>query len=204
MITTRLTNEARDKILQAIMQNLPNENLLKQLHCLIQEEVLKVVPEFVRTVYNVPASRPFLRITELCVSNGNKSLPLWEDDNTRTIIGWGGTFLQIRTDDAVYAAMAKDTYIYAVTTAVRESRLVEKYFDQKGLHDSVKKRLKSNLQSVTTYKKLYEVLEPELHHYIPKDEVKAQVPACVAPVVDDLRKLGAVLPETPKAMGAKE
>lgn len=200
---TRLTNEARDKILRAIMQNLPNENFLKQLHCLIQKEVLKVVPEFVRTAYNVDTSRPFLRVANLEVSNGNKSIPFWADDNTKTIIGWGGTFLKIRTDDAVYAAMAKDTYIYAVTTAVRESRLVEKYFDQKELHDSVKKRLKSNLQSVTTYKRPYEVLEPELHHYIPKEEVTANLPACVAPVVDDLRKLGAVLPETPKAMGAQ-
>ena len=29
--------------------------------------------------------------------------------------------------------------------------------------------------------------------------VTNNLPACVAPVVDDLRKLGAVLPEVPKA-----
>lgn len=65
---------------------------------------------------------------------------------------------------------------------------------------SVSERLRANLKAATTMKRLYEVLEPELHHYIPKDEVKANLPACVAPVVDDLRKLGAVLPDVAKVV----
>ena len=85
-----------------------------------------------------------------------------------------------------------------------DSGLVDGYFTQDNLRSDVSRRLKANLASAGTIKRLYDVLEPELHGYIPKDDVKSSLPSCVAPVVDDLRKLGAVLPETPKATEKKE
>lgn len=103
-------------------------------------------------------------------------------------------------DDAEHTSRLPAGSLYAaVVTAVAASGLVDAYFAQEDLRKSVSKRVRDNLEAAKTFKQLYEILEPELHHYIPKDEAKAQLPACVAPVVDDLRKLGAVLPETPKA-----
>jgi hypothetical protein len=103
-------------------------------------------------------------------------------------------------DDAENAGRLPEGSLYRdIVTKLHKAGLVDAYFTQEDLRVSVRNRLRANLRASSTFKQLYANLEPELHHYIPKDEVKAQVPACVAPVVDDLRKLGAVLPEVAKA-----
>ena len=106
----------------------------------------------------------------------------------------------IRMDDAEHIQRLPEGSVYkAIVTRLANEGLVTGFFAQEELRDNVSKRVRANLKAATTIKSLYTILEPELHHFIPQDEAKAQVPACVAPVVDDLRKLGAVLPEVPKA-----
>jgi hypothetical protein len=105
-------------------------------------------------------------------------------------------------DDAENASRLPEGSLYRdIVTKLHEAGLVAAYFAQDELRANVYARLRANLAASKTFKQLYANLEPELHHYIPKDETAAQVPACVAPVVDDLRKLGADLPTVPKAAG---
>lgn len=196
---TRLSNEVRDLMYNRIMKDLPVRNFIKEIHTLVQEEVIKHAPKQVQELYENTAMRGYLEQNYVEVRKGNKSVPLY--NGTRTDYVYGLTDrMTIRMDDAEHTDRLPDGSLYKVlVTRLTNEGLVSGYFEQEDLRDSVRRRVKANLKAATTIKKLYEVLEPELHHHIPKEDAKSLLPACVAPVVDDLRKLGAVLPEVPKA-----
>jgi hypothetical protein len=186
---------------RAIMAGLPVVNYITLIHELVQEVVIVHAPEQVRVMYDDPDLRDYLNDVRIEVKVGNKHVPMWQgnDRNTESIKGLTKGITIQMMDDA--GRMPEGSLYQTLIAKLKESGLVDKYFGQDDLRDSVHKRLKANLQASTTFKQLYANLEPELHHYIPKDELRAQVPACVAPVVDDLRKLGADLPTVPKAAG---
>ena len=196
---TRLNSSLRDDLHRTIMKNLPVRNFIKEIHTLVQEEVIKHAPKQVQELYENTAMRGYLEQNYVEVRKGNKSVPLY--NGTRTDYVYGLTDrMTIRMDDAEHTDRLPDGSLYKVlVTRLTNEGLVSGYFEQEDLRDSVSRRLKANLGAATSIKKLYDVLEPELHHYIPKDDVKSTLPACVAPVVDDLKKLGLVLPEVPKA-----
>jgi hypothetical protein len=189
-----------------IMSGLPVIDYVKLIHELVQKVVIEHAPEQVRVMYDNPDMRRYLQSTGLEVKKGNQYVSLYSrGDGVREILYYNTVYgltkgITINTmDDA--GRMPEGSIYRALLTKLKESGLVDKYFAQDDLRESVRKRLSANLAASKTFKQLYANLEPELHHYIPKDETAAQVPACVAPVVDDLRKLGADLPTVPKAAG---
>ena len=199
---TRVTNDLRASMERAIIAGLPVVNYVTLIHELVQEVVIAHAPEQVRVMYDDPDLREYLNEVRLEVKVGNKHVPMWQrgEGGTEFIKGLTKGITIQMMDDA--GRMPGGSLYQTLIAKLKASGLVDKYFGQDELRDSVRKRLKANLLASTTFKQLYANLEPELHHYIPKDELRAQVPACVAPVVDDLRKLGADLPTVPKATTA--
>ena len=194
---TRLTNQMRDQIQRKITSNLPVRNYAKEIHKIVQDAVVKHMPASVRAVYDDEKSRKFLCVNQMSVSIGNSQVSLWADNCDR-VIGAGG-LVQIRMDEQIETMLVVGTLQHTVYHTLKSLDLVTGYFAQLELHRDVERRLKANLSAATTIKSLYEVLEPDLHGYIPQDISTSKLPSTVAPVADDLRKLGAVLPKTPKA-----
>lgn len=194
---TRLTNDMRDSIQRKIMLGLPNVDYAKQIRALIQDTIIEFAPKQVQELYADAATRKYLQSSYAEVREGNRSingLGYWNEVYGLT------RELPIQMDERTESLFVEGTMHHAIYWRLKNSGLVIKHKEQEELRKSVSARLKANLEAATTLKKLYTTLEPELHGYIPKElEGVANLPATVAPVVDDLRRLGAVLPETPKA-----
>jgi hypothetical protein len=181
---------------RAIMKDLPSRDYKVEIHKLVQDTIAEQLPPEVKALYDNEDLRKYMGSNFIEVYKGNTSVGMYNASGVYGLLD----YMRIRMDDAEHTRRLPEGSTYAaVVTALVASGLVDAYFTQEELRKSVLHRVRSNLEAANTFKQLYEILEPELHHYIPKDEAKAQLPACVAPVVDDLRKLGAVLPETPKA-----
>jgi hypothetical protein len=195
-IMTRLTNDMRDDIQRKIMKGLPNVDYLAQVKTLVQDTIIEFAPKQVQELYADEATRGYLNVVnyEVRANWGRHSYQYLDK-----IYGINGR-ANLQMDERNEALLKEGTLTHALYTRLRDSKLIDKYRAQEELRADVVKRLKANLAAATTIKKLYTILEPELHGYIPREvEGTSNLPACVAPVVDDLRKLGAVLPETPKA-----
>lgn len=189
----RLTNDMRGSMLRTAMKNIPNVDYMAMLEPIVQSVVRVHMPNAVRAAYDDTASRGYLKTVQVVFVDGNKRL--WQKYR---VIGVAlDRDLEIRVDDASFGAMTKGGLKYDLSNAVRKSGLIQKHQDQVALIESVQSRLKSTLASVTTTNRLREVLEPELHYIIPKEnDPTANMPATAAPVADDLRKLGATFGET--------
>lgn len=197
---TKVSNELRSSLYHTIMKDLPSRDYAKEIHAVVQEVVLAHAPKQVQELYADENTRKYVNQGYVEVSKGNQHVVLYRNGGSGHVYGLKGQ-MTIRMDDAENTHRMPDGSLYKdVVTRLANEGLVTAYFAQYDLRKSVSERLRANLKAATTIKRLYEVLEPELHHYIPKDEVKANLPACVAPVVDDLRKLGAVLPEVAKVV----
>jgi len=195
---TRVTNDLRHALELAIMKDLPSRDYAKEIHALVQDIVMKRAPEQVQVLYANEETRDYLARHALDVRKGNQSVPMYRGGEWQYINGLAGD-MKVRMDDAENVDRLPEGSLYReIVTKLHGAGLVDAYFAQEDLRVSVRQRLRATLRASGTFKQLYANLEPELHHYIPKDEDKAQVPACVAPVVDDLRRLGAVLPSVPK------
>lgn len=201
---TRLTNDMRDAIARGILKSLPSIDYPAMIHAAVQAGIVEHMTPEVRAVYDNVETRNLLGTANLRVSTGNKSMRMYTGNMYHNeVIGVGSREFTIRVDEAAYAARppTEGTRIHTILIKNGVRDMAEKYFAQDDLFDSVRRRVQANLRAATTIKRLYEVFEPELHHYIPKEGAKNMLPATVAPVVDDLRKLGLTLPDTPKAAG---
>jgi hypothetical protein len=200
---TRVTNDLRGSMERKIMKDLPSRNYAKEIHALVQDIVAEHMEPKVRALYDNPDLRGHLKTAGLEVKMGNRYVLLNRiGEGHGEVYGIKSGRLSIRMDDAENASRLPEGSLYRdIVTKLHKAGLVAAYFAQDDLRANVYARLRANLAASKTFKQLYANLEPELHHYIPKDETAAQVPACVAPVVDDLRKLGADLPTVPKAAG---
>lgn len=193
---TRLTNDMRDSIKNKIMKGLPNVDYLAQVKTLVQDTSIEFAPKQVQELYADISTRGYLNVVnfEVRANWGSGSYRFIE-----SIYGISGGRFTLQMDERNETLLKKGTLAHALYTRLRDSKLIDKYRVQEELRADVVKRLKANLASATTIKRLYAVLEPELHGYIPREvDPVANLPATVAPVVDDLRKLGAVLPEVAK------
>jgi hypothetical protein len=185
MNMTRLTNEMRDSILAKIMQGLPNVDYAEQVKALVQATAIEFAPMQVQELYANEDTRNYLNECYVDLRSGNRS-----GMNYFRIFGLTRE-LSIQMDERNEAVLKEGTLYHAIYTRLKASDLVAKRKAQDELRDSVRKRLKANLAAATTVKRLFEVLEPELHGFIPVIvESKSNLPACVAPVVEDLKKLG--------------
>lgn len=203
----RLTKDIRNNIHRKAMANVPTINYHALLIPLIQGVLCDYMPDHVRRAYDDPAQRPYLKTANVYIKSGNKDVYIkGQDENgcyrNHDFYGSNGNgyhCMVIRHDAAAFAHLKADTLTYDLCKVVIKSGYFTKHLEQQELLESVKKRLRSTLDSVTTIKRLYDVLEPELHHLIPKEGDKvANLPVAAAPVVDDLRRLGAQLPTVPK------
>jgi hypothetical protein len=190
---TRLTNEMRDHIRIKIMTGLPNVDYLAQIKTLFQNAVLEFAPKQVQELYAHENEKQYLQKNSIELRGD------WGDGKRYLLLNniYGlNQDVSFNVDPRVEVTLKEGSLVHALYTRLHESGLINKHKDQIILRDSVVKRLKSNLQAATTIKRLYTVLEPELHGYIPREaDPTSNLPAMVAPVVDDLRKLGAKLPE---------
>ena len=193
---TRLTKDMRDSILHKIMANIPTVDYRKQIEELVQSTVLEFAPEQVKTLYEDENTRGYLSTGWVSISNGQGS---GRSSMSFNPVGLKGE-IRIRTDDRAEGFLKKGTLHHAIHTRLKSSQLFEKLTSQDDLHRDVRSRLKANLDSVSTVKRLYDVLEPELHSYIPvvAEGGNVKLPTRATAVADDLRKLGMNLPETPK------
>ena len=189
---TRLTNEMRDSIRIRIMQGLPNIDYLAQINTSLQDTIIAFAPDDVKKLYADEETRGYLREVafEVRANWGIVGYKYFDG-----IYGLNGLD-HINMDERVETLLKEGTLIHAIYFRLRDSKLIEKYREQEELRADVAKRLKANLAAASTVKRLYTVLEPELHGYIPVIvESKSNLPSCIAPVADDLRKLGANLPQ---------
>ena len=201
----RLTNDMRGNILSKALSNVPTIDYHALLIPVVQAVICDHMPDHVRRAYDDPAQRSYLKTTSVYIREGNgyngNATYLLSNGTAHNFHGLPTTnTLEVRLTPEFVDRLKKGTLIHDVTKAIVKSGYFDKHLEQQTLFESVKKRLRSTLRSVGTVKRLYDVLEPELHHLIPKEGDKtANLPALAAPVVDDLRKLGAQLPEVPKA-----
>lgn len=207
----KLTKDIRANIARKALEHVPSIDYHALLIPIVQNVLRDHMPPEVRAVYDNKETREYLPRVHASIREGNgyNGTSMWIQDppglsHYRASHGFYGLqekscSLEIRVTPEVVERLKKGTLIYDLTQAVIKSGYFAAHMAQEQLLASVKKRLNDTLASVTTVKRLYDVLEPELHHLIPKEgDKKINLPATAAPVVDDLRKLGAVLPEVPK------
>lgn len=197
---TRLTNNLRDDIFSRIMKGLPNRDFVVEIHSLVQEVAMAHAPKQVQELYADVVTREYVAQNYVEIRHGNRSVPLYRHGKSEYVYGLKDR-MTIRMDDAEHSQRLPEGSLYkALVTKLHESNLVAGYFQQEELRETVRKRLKANLAAATTIKRLYDVLEPELHGFIPRETATEKLlPATVAPVVDDLKKLGLVVPDVPKS-----
>lgn len=206
----KLTKDIRANILYSAMKSVPTIDYVPLMIPVIQGVLYDFMPAEAKAAYDNPETRIYLHHCEASVKTGNGNYSTTylcdgKDKHGYDIYHffYGSALtkrLEIRTDLVVVNALPKKSLNRSLSEAINKSGLFDKHLAQQDLLKSVTERLRATLASVTTTNRLYDVLEPELHHLIPKDNDKtANLPATVAPVVDDLRKLGALLPSVPKA-----
>lgn len=197
---TRLTNDLRDSIHRKIMHGLPNVDYAKQIRTLVQDTIIEFAPKQVQELYANENTRSYLNTGYAEVRDGNRRID--------GLGYWNGVYgltkdIAIQMDERSEAVLKEGTLYHALYTRLKTSGLVGKFTEQEALRKSVSQRLKTNLAAATTIKKLYEILEPELHSFIPRETAADKaLPACVAPVLDDLKKLGLTVPDVPRAAPA--
>lgn len=201
----RLNNQMRDNILRQATAQVPVVDYYALLMPVIQEAICKHMPAPARAAYEDEASRGYMSTIDVRLKEGNgysgNGMYFGDHGNYKIYGMCSGRELTVRIDDISFEQTRRGTLGYDVASAVRKSGYFKKYHEQAELLKDVKKRLKATLESVTTVKRLYDVLEPELHHLIPKEDApaaKISLPAAAGPVVADLIKLGAQLPKVPK------
>lgn len=184
----RLTKQIRENILKKAMGEIPVINYKEKLEELVKATYHTSLPAEVRKLIESPTLSRHLRKSTVCVKDGNRHL-----------YSLGGVYapesLSIRVDDASFQAMLKTDITHTLVDAIRKSGFVEKATEQLALRKSIQKRLTATLNSVSTVARLYDVLEPELHYLIPKEDDKtANLPAAAAPVCADMKRMGAKIP----------
>jgi hypothetical protein len=187
----RITQSFRDEIHRAALMKLPQINYLKKLNDLVQALLVENAPEACQAVFADPASRHYLECGEVFLKNGNQYLTLYRHYLL------GHRTMSIRLDDASFSHAKEGTVEYKIADAVRKSGLFQKYYEQEALYLSVSERLTANLKRAKTYRSLFNVLEPELHQFIPAapQPDSENLPAVFAPVVEDMKTLGAHFPK---------
>lgn len=200
----RLTNDIRDNIRAKILNNVPTINYKHLLWELVQNVIVEQMDPKIRAVYDDEALRPML-VHSSCMFRIGTGYSNAFNTRKASEQNYAGKHpgllhdLDINMDPRAVAHTKKGSLYYAVMQAALKTGYVEKYFEQQELLESVRQRVRSTLAAVTTVAKLYDALEPEFHHLIPReDDKKIQLPSTVAPFAEDLRKLGANLPKVPK------
>lgn len=195
----RLTKYIRNQIHYAVMKDLPSIDYVKMAGDLIQTTLIDLMPAKVKTLYEEDQTY-FRGCNRVFVD----SLHIYRSDNDglTTSIFFGVPHiptnlydLNLTNNPEKVHPKRKEAIESKLSEALISSGYITKHFEQQQLKKNVSSRLKASLESVTTTQKLKDVLEPELHRFIPQDpiQVKTLLPSTIAPVVSDLKLLGAKL-----------
>ena len=192
----RLTNDTRDNILRRAIANLPAIDYSAEIRDIVQGAVTCAMPPEVRAAWDNADTMRYLWTADVDIKDGNKHI--------MTVGGIRGisseqlhysNTLRVFMDEA--AQGISRPIAAKIASALRASGKVAAYQNDRAKLQGVKDRLKAALYSVGTVRRLYDVLEPELHHLIPVI-ADHKVPVVSVRVADDLRALGAQLPEPPQ------
>lgn len=190
---TRLTNEMRDRIVAKAIANLPAQNHHAEARKIIENTIYWQAPPPVQVLMKDDRLRRALACTQLYVMMGNRHIFNYLDADG--FLGICDDRAGSRYPSKVYMDQeaANRGVFSAIYEALHADGVVQRCIEQRDLLETVKRRLENAVYSVNTVKRLYDVLEPELHHLIPKVESGGSLILSVR-VADDLRKLGAELP----------
>lgn len=207
----RLTNDLRHNILVAATKSVPTIDYHAKLAEVVQDVLFQNMPPAVQETYADIITRPYLSTSNVTIKDGNgngASMTIAQKKHgcafcnapTKFFGTFGEHTLYVQINPAAVATLKQGTLSYKLSNAVIKSGFYQAHMEQNDLLAQVKNRLKATLAACTTIKRLYEVLEPELHYLIPAEDNKvANLPATAGPVVADLRRLGAQFPDAPKA-----
>jgi hypothetical protein len=189
---TRLTNEARNAILYRAVASLPKQDFHAEARKIIEAVIYREAPDPVKALLDDATLRVALATTNFYINVGNATAMSFEGIRGVCLSEAGGRYpIKIHMDQPATHS--------GVRAALREALVADgviyRFLQAKDTLDNVKRRLRAALYSVNTVKRLYDVLEPEIHHLIPKTD-NGNLPAVSVKVVDDLRALGAEIPET--------
>jgi hypothetical protein len=197
----RLTNEIRESIVRRAIANLPVVDYKSLIAETVQNAVIDAMPPEVRAVWDNETTRRYLISARVEIKDGNRCI-MYAD----RVLGISSAELRYGNELAVYMDGATQgiarPIAAKIAAALHASGHVAAYQRDKERLANVKSRLTSALASVTTVKRLFDVLEPELHHLIPV-VADNKVPALSVKVADDLRALGAELPAVAQKEEAK-
>lgn len=194
----RLTKSHRYALRQQILATLPVVDFDTQILDVLRAAALPFAPEPVRPILNAPEYWPLFREIYVSVRDGNDTV--W----SRTVRGMygGDDTAEGRLSVNVRGMYAEGSYKAALVKALNNSGVLARYVDYTQRRKDVEYRIRRVLDAATTVKQLYEVLEPELHTFVreiegtkPPPVALAQLPVASRKVVDDMRLLGAALPE---------
>ena len=160
----RVTNYLRDNLERQIMKDLPSRDYSKEIHALVQEEVMKNAPEQVQAMYANEETRDYLAQHTLDVRKGNQSVPMYKNGGGWQYVYGLKDMLKVRMDDAGNAHRLPEGSLYRkIVTKLHEAGLVDAYFAQEDLRVSVRNRLRANLRASGTFKQLYANLYTRHH-----------------------------------------
>ncbi len=189
---TRLTNEARDAILNRAVASLPKQDFHAEARKIIEAVIYREAPDPVKALLDDANLRVALAATDFGINIGNVETMAFEGIRGFCLPQTGERYYMIKVymdrPDAHSGIKA------AIRDALAADGVIDRHMKARDTLDNVKRRLRAALYSVNTVKRLYDVLEPELHHLIPKSP-SSLAPMISVKVVDDLRALGADLPE---------
>ena len=190
---TRLTNEIRDNIIAKAVANLPAQNHHAEARKIIEATIRSEAPAQVQAMLDDDHLRRALALTQVYIMVGNRHVLAYTD--SEGFLGICDDRAATRYPIKVYMDQegANRGVFSAIYAALHADGVVQRCIEQRDLLENVKRRLKRAVYSVTTVKRLYDVLEPDLHHLIPKIESSGSLVVSVR-VADDLRKLGAEFP----------
>ena len=181
----RLTNEARDAILSRAVASLPKQDFHAEARKIIEAVIYREAPGPVKALLDDAALRGALASACFYINAGNVTTMMIDDVKgvcPPEVVGHRKVYMD---QPAAHSGIKA-----AIRDALAADGVIDRHMKAKETLYSVKRRLRSALYSVNTVKRLYDVLEPELHHLIPNTEHRNR-PVVSVKVVDDLRALGA-------------
>jgi hypothetical protein len=187
----QLNETHKARIINKIMADIPRVDYAAQAHALLQAKAIEKMPAEVRAVYDNPDLRPWLAVRFATHANHlGGSYIIWQREGEH---GHGGSLYAYRIH---HNSAAEDREL------VREvqgpladiSRAAE---EQWKARSSMEDKLTTMLIGIRTLKQAKEMLEVELHKYLPVEPPKdaahkaAQASTALVPyVVANLREMG--------------
>lgn len=158
----KLTNEMREKFIEAVMSELPCIDYLQLIEDVMQKDFYEGFPPEIKAIWD----NPKLQKEFLPVSSGYQAA--------------NKHYMNENTSGHVYVYCGK-TQALSEKAKLQVSRLREEWTQQAEKREGLREKLSSVVKGVKTTQRLYEVL-PEFEHHIPKEKE----PTTMLPIASDV------------------